>query len=242
MSSGSFASNVLAKEVDMTHSTITGRRLAAAAVLAATLTVAGCTGPPGPDESASPAPTHTPVETRVPVERPGPTEPLAGFSLSSGRFDVYEVERYEAGFGCGCSVEDGGPELYPAGSEVILLRVTLTPHWSPRQGDRTTWTVPDLTMTAEVAGVDGLAVLEEKEGPERAAAAGIPWMPEGLFPDGGGVVTNDVPVSWSAAYYLPPGAQKLRVFLDGHYDPEELDWAARTSEIEVPLPMSPFRR
>lgn len=213
----------------------TPRRLLVAAALAGVIAmVAGCAST---DDTPNPSaePSLTPIPTAEPWEvTPGSTEPLVTFTAPVGHWQVYEVVRYTAGTGCGCTEVEGGPELFPAGSEAILLRMTFTPTWDLGQiGD--TWTIPKVELVADFPADEGLAVEETAEGPERAKEAGIAWLPDGAFPSWPATVTNDVPISFAVAYYLPLGAQRLDLTLTGHYDPVEIDWRAEPSVIEVPI-------
>ena len=209
------------------------RLLVAAALVGIIAAIAGCSSPDG-DQKPSPEPSLTPIPTEEPWETPGSPEALATSTEANGYWRVYEVVRYTAGTGCGCTEVEGGPELFPAGSDAILLRLTFTPTWSPGQA-ADTWTLPELKVVGDFPAVEGLAVEESTEGPKRSKEAGIAWLPEGAFPSWPATVTNDVPVSFAVAYYLPIGAQRLDLTLTGHYDPVEIDWPAEPSVIEVPI-------
>lgn len=210
----------------------TPRRLLVAAALAGIVAVT--TGCATTDAAPSPSPSLTPIPTAEPWEEGGPVEPLELAALANGLWSVYEVVRYPAGTGCGCTEPAGGAELFPAGSEAILLRLTFTPQWLPGQeGD--TWTIPDLKLVGDFPADDGLAVVEDTEGPQRAREAGLAWLPDGLFPNRPATVTNDVPVSFAVAYYVPTGAQRVDLTLTGHYEPTEVKWPAKPSVIEVPI-------
>lgn len=218
----------------MTYST-RYKILAAAAAGTLLLSLTGCTGlAEDPPATAKPTTTALPPQpTANPTERPGSDESLVGKDMGLASFNVYEVTRYTASKGCGCATEDGGPEIYPAGSQAILLRVTIKGYPHPSQKGRDTWNIPDLKITAE--GWEGPAVSEESEGPERAAKAGLPWQPEGLFPGGAGMITNEVPASFAVAYYVPYDAQTLTLTLTGWQDPKETGMEPEPLVLEVPL-------
>lgn len=227
-----FTGQLVVKEVEMNRHT--PRRLLVAAALAGIIAAtAGCANPDG-EQTPSAGPSLTPVPTEEPWETPGSTEPLATSTVTNGYWRIYEVVRYTAGTGCGCTEFEDGPELFPAGSDAILLRLTFTPTWKPGQ-EGETWTIPELKLVGDFPADDGLAVEETTEGPERAEESGIAWLPEGAFPSWPATVTNEVPVSFALAYYLPVGAQRLDLTLTGHYDPVETDWPAEPSVIEVPI-------
>lgn len=214
--------------MSLTTSTTT-RRLVGVVAVGVALTLTGCTG-----EAPPPRPTTTALPTATPSEVQGPAEESTGASMPIGRIAVYEVSRYKATEGCGCAVEEGGPEIFPAGSDVILLRVTLTGRWATWQkGD--TWTVPGLEVSGTFVGDEGTAILDEKEGPKKAAQQGVAWLPSGLFPDGAGEIQNDVPVSFMLAYYVPRHANQLELSVSGYASPDEIRTPGNPFTLTVPF-------
>ncbi|MBP2437900.1 hypothetical protein [Microbacterium amylolyticum] len=206
----------------------------AASLLVALLAVTGCSAG---SADPQPDPTTTAIatpEAEEPAATTSPNEPVARASFSFATYAIYEVERYETKQNCGCALEDGGPEMFPAGTQAILYRVVITGKSMGLQ-EGNTWTVPDLNVTADLLGYEGLAVVEEHEGPERARSAGLAWLPEGLFPDGPGTIVNDSPVSFTVAYYVPETVQTLRMTLTGVYDAAEVDWPADPLDFDIPV-------
>lgn len=192
----------------------------------------GCAGPDAPEIDQMPSTTAIPTPTEEDTDA-GPVEPLEQATLRGMFVNIYLEQSYPAKYGCGCSIEDGGPELWPAGTQVMLFRITLSASYSAY---RDSLTVPDLTVTADVAGAEGGTVPEERESAERAKAAGIAWQPSGLFPDGPGELRYDVPQSFMVAYYVPEGLQRIDFTFSDYYDPAELDLPRESDTVKVPLP------
>ena len=196
----------------------------------------GITGCSGSKDAPEPEPTVS--TTAVPVPAPageataGPAEPLEQAALRGVNVSIYLDQSYPAQFGCGCAAEDGGPEMWPAGTRAMTFRITLAAQYDTR---RNTVTVPDLHLDTSLAGLSGPAIAEEHEGPERAQTVGVAWQPDGLFPESG-TLRYDAPQSFMVAYYVPEGVQRIDFELSGYYDPVELDMPQTSSTVSITLP------
>jgi hypothetical protein len=106
---------------------------------------------------------------------------------------------------------DSKQELFPVGTPVVLLKITLTGVWKPSQGTATTQDVTGLTMAGtKFDGRPEDAVLDAKDGPRAARTLGLPWLARGLFGTSQHwSIPNDKPRSFAAAWYVPAGVDRL---------------------------------
>ncbi|WP_460572966.1 hypothetical protein [Humibacter soli] len=124
---------------------------------------------------------------------------------------VYYESTIRATHGCGCSLKgDKKEELFPAGTLVMAVKITLTGTWSPDQGNRTTQDVTGMTFTGtRFEGRPEAAVLATRDGAAIANKLHVPWMPQGLFDAGPWKITNNQPAAFAAAWYVPTGVNRL---------------------------------
>jgi hypothetical protein len=209
------------------------KKLTALAVLASCLTLAGCAAPTEPSR-------HHGYTTVAPAT-PEPTAAADAMPAASGIvdtvwIDVYPGAAFTAKHGCHCTLPDSTQELFPAASPAVLIKVTLTGKWTPAQGNATTQDITGITLTGtKFDGRPEPAVLATADGPAAAKAAGLPWMPEGLFSGGAAwTIPNDKSTSFATAWYLPAGVDQLLLKV---YIPAE----GQANELTVPLPASVLR-
>lgn len=207
-------------------------RILSAAVALGALLLTGCASSPPADDSDGKS--LDPIETIQPSETAADSgEMLDAAAISHVVIKVYGVVTYKAKEGCGCTSETmplpEGEEAFKRGNEVRMYRVVLTGQWAP--GDEAGDTVQDVTgmsVKAHFQGQEEYAVLDENEGPHRAQAHGLPWLPEGLFGDGDWGIENDVPTSFAVAYYVPEGETHLDLSVD-------FPTFEHTMQLEIPL-------
>lgn len=207
-------------------------RLTAAAALVACLAVVGCTGP-------TPAPTHS-FTTVAPISPtpipPGEVKPAASGIVDTVWVDVYLGPTFKSKHGCRCTLPHSTEELFPAGTPVLLVKITLTGEWKPSQGTQTNQDVTGLSLSGtKFDGRPEPAVLDTADGTEVARKAGLPWLPSGLFhAKTGWTIPNNHGRSFAAAWYVPSGVDRLLLTVNV---PEE----GQPNLLFVPLPASATR-
>jgi hypothetical protein len=185
---------------------------------------------------AQPAPKPTTHLTTAP--RPTPT-PESTYALGSDVVDTVVVTAYpgtqfNSKHGCGCKLKDDSTdELFPSGTPVVLLKITLTGAWKPSQGSQNTQDVTGASLSdTKFDGRPEKAVLDGKDGPAVAKHLGLPWLPEGLFAgESAWTIQNKQPSAFAAAWYVPKGVDHINLVVD---IPSE----GQPSELDVKLPDS----
>lgn len=205
------------------------KKLIAFAALLPCVALAGC---------VTAAPARNPSFTAVAPAKPTPTRssdamPAASGIVSSVWVDVYPGATFKSKHGCRCTLPDSSQELFPSGSPVLLLKVTMTGKWIPSQGNQDFQDVTGASVTgAQFDGRPEPAVLAKADGPAAAKAARLAWLPAGLF---AGQTTWSIPNeksrSFAVAYYLPPGVDQLELTVNV---PSE----GMANVLTVPLPTS----
>jgi hypothetical protein len=182
-------------------------RFLTVAALAAVLALTGCAAAPTGNharQSFSSVPQTTPETVSV-------ARPLAEEIAKNVLVTVYQGAAFTAKHGCGCSLKDDShEELFPAGTPVMLLKITLTGTWAPAQGATSTQDVTGLTLTGtKFDGRPENAVIDAKDGPAAAARLHLPWQAAGLFGTAPWTITNNKPVAFAVAWYVPAGVNRL---------------------------------
>ncbi|NEN07644.1 hypothetical protein G3T36_17450 [Diaminobutyricibacter tongyongensis] len=203
------------------------KKLIAMTALASSLALVGCV-------AATPERHHT-FTTIAPVI-PTPTsaadvKPAASGIVDTVWVEVYPGNTFKAKHGCHCTLPDSTEELFPTGTPVLLVTITMTGAWKPSQGNATRQDVTGTTLNGtKFDGRPERAVLDTVDGPAVAKAAGLPWLPSGLF-HGEAVWTipNKQPRAFAAAWYLPPGVDRLLLTVNV---PAE----GQPNRLVVPLP------
>ncbi len=207
------------------------KKLIALAALLPCLALVGCVGTtPARNPSfttvapAKPTPTSTPAQDAMPA---------ASGIVSSVWVDVYPGSTFKAKHGCRCTLPNSPSELFPVGTPVLLLKVTLTGKWIPSQGNQDFQDVTGTTLKGtQFDGRPEPAVLDTADGPAAAKAAGLPWLPNGLFHgQPTWTVPNEKSRSFAAAYYVPAGVDQLELTVN---IPSE----GKANILTVPLPAS----
>ena len=143
-------------------------------------------------------------------------------------FNAYDQGVFSSAKDCGCSLKDDDlgvdvADLYPRGSTVWLVRISVESLWGPQQ-DGTTRDITGTTITGRYADRPEAAVQDTKEGPTRAAQLGIPWGLTGLFHGSTGwTLQNKAPQSFLVAYYVPAGSTELDLTVDVPSEPQPTD-------------------
>lgn len=181
--------------------------------LAVLLAICGCTAAPRPpqqDHAFTTVPTPS-------VSAPASTRPLASEFVDSVLVTVYPAGQFTSSVGCGCKINDKATEeLFPAGTPVLVLRISLSGVWKPTQGDTTTQNVTGTTLTGtRFDGRPEAAVLDTTDGSRAAHRLGLPWLPAGLFAGHSTwTVPNKHERSFVAAWYVPQGVDRLLLKVD----------------------------
>ncbi|WP_313540222.1 hypothetical protein [Leifsonia aquatica] len=209
------------------------KKLTALAALASCLTLAGCAA------ATTPAPHHG-YSTVAPAT-PAPTATTDAMPAASGIvdtvwIDVYPSSTFAAKHGCHCTLPGSTQELFPVGTPVVLIKVTLTGKWTPAQGNSTSQDITGISLSGtKFDGRPEPAEPATADGPAAAAHAGLPWMPEGLFTSGENwSITNEKSTSFATAWYLPAGVDRLLLKV---YIPAE----GQANDLTVPLPAAVLR-
>ena len=183
------------------------KKLIALAALIPCVALVGC---------AATAPARNPLFTTVAPAQPTPTPaqdvmPAASGIVSSVWIDIYPGTTFKAKHGCRCTLPNSPSELFPSGTPVLLLKVTMTGKWIPSQGNQDFQDVTGTSLKGtQFDGRPVPAVLDTVDGPAAAKRAGLPWLPNGLFHgQSSWRIPNEKGRSFAAAYYLPPGVDQL---------------------------------
>ncbi|MGN6759800.1 MAG: hypothetical protein ACTHJI_00520 [Leifsonia sp.] len=174
--------------------------------------------------------------TTAPAHEPRPVSekaPLAEEIVKYVLVTVYRGAQFTARHGCGCSLKDDPKEeLFPAGTQVMLLRIQLTGTWAPVQGKSTTQDVTGLSLRGtRFEGRPEDAVQDVKDGPSAATRLHLGWQPSGIFDAKPWRITDSRPVSFAAAWYVPKGVSRLDLVVD---IPSE----GQPTELFIDLPQS----
>lgn len=204
------------------------KKLSALAALLSCLALTGCAAasaaPARPQSAATASPASPGRSTQPKVA------PAASAIVSSIWVDAYPGSTFTSTHGCGCTLPGAKQELFPAGTPVLLVKVTLTGMWTPAQHRATTQDVRGTTLTGtKFDGRPEQAVLDTADGPSYAAQAGLPWLPAGLFSGHHWTITNGHGRSFAAAWYLPPGVDQLLLTVD-------IPAEGQPTALTVPLP------
>ena len=186
------------------------RRILQASAVAALSTLALCAcSATSPNAAGSSRGALTPVP--VATSTAGPEHPLAEGMVKSVLVSVYPATVFRAEHGCSCSLKnDSHEELFPAGSPIVLFKVTLTGIWGPAQGTSKTQDVSGTTIArAQFEGRPDLAQLASTDGPPAAHRLHLPWLPSGAFHDTTWTITNNKPVAFTVGWYVPAGVDTL---------------------------------
>lgn len=169
---------------------------------------------PQPDK---PTPTTHLTEVPQPTKTSTTSRPLGSGIVDTVMVTAYPGTQFTAAHGCGCTLKnDSKEELFPKGTAVMLLKITLTGVWKPAQGKQTTQTVTGASLSAtKFDGRPENAVLDTEDGPAQADKLGLPWLPDDLFA-GHRVWTihNSEPTAFAAAWYVPQGVDRLQLIVN----------------------------
>lgn len=183
------------------------KKLLAMAALVPCLALVGCVG-------AAPTPQHS-FRTVAPVSpSPSPEDsrkPAASGIVDTVWIDVYPGPTFRSKHGCRCTLPGSSEELFPAGTRVLLVKITLTGEWKPSQGTRTSQDVTGISLKGtKFDGRPEPAVLDTADGPAAAKGAGLSWLPRGLFRGKTDwTIPNNRSRSFAAAWYVPSGVDRL---------------------------------
>ncbi|MGC0252146.1 hypothetical protein [Pseudactinotalea sp. Z1748] len=251
----------------------TTRPRAVIAAVAVLLVLAACSSAEqDSDEQAARAPAPTPTEETTAVIGDDEDEGqdwseyvsmpqdradllVAERRAFNGGWRIFEADRWRSEEGCGCAEVEGGPELYPAGTEVALYVVEFSPRQmtmndQARLGGQDWWTLPDVQVDANYLPSARTAVLNdsgqqvlERVNIDQITTEEIGWLPQGLT--GGQALKvepgpGDSGTVWFAlAYWLDPQARDIEVTLGGIVAAEEMteenDETWLTETLTVPL-------
>lgn len=206
-------------------------RAAAAGVgLAVVFSLTACV----PSPAQTPATRHlTAVPKTTPTPAATPVE-LGYAAVDTVWVAAYAGTQFRAQHGCGCTLkDDSNEELFPKGTAVVVLKITMTGLWKPAQGKQTTQTVTGATVSGtKFDGRPEDAVLDTKDGPRYAKKLGLPWLPSGLFHDDSEwTIHNNEPSAFAAAWYVPTGVDRLDLVVN---IPSE----GKPTEVFITLPSS----
>ena len=205
------------------------KKLIALAALLPCLAFAGCAAAP-PARN----PSFTTVASATPTPTPAAdTTPAADGLVDTVYVPVFPGHTFKSTHGCRCTLHNSPQELFPAGTPVVFLKITMTGEWKPSQGGQTYQDVTGTTLKGtQFDGRPEQAVLDTIDGPAAAKAAGLPWLPSGLFATKSDwTIPNDKERSFGAAWYLPAGVDKLVLTVDVPSEGQPL-------QLVVPLPTS----
>lgn len=205
------------------------KKLIAIAALFPFLALTGCAAsapaPKGPFTTVAPA---TPTATQS-----SDATPAADGIVDTVYVQVFPGKTFKAKHGCRCTLPDSNQELFPMGAPVIFVRLTMTGEWKPSQGNQTYQDVTGTTLKGtQFDGRPEPAVLDTADGPAAAEAAGLAWLPGGLFHgQTTWTIPNDQARSFGAAWYLPAGVDRLLLTMNVPSEGQPL-------RLTVPLPTS----
>ncbi len=205
------------------------KKLIAVAALLPCLALVGC---------AAAAPARNPSFTTVAPAKPTPTPSADASPAADGIVDTVYVQvfpghTFKSTHGCRCTLPGSPQELFPAGTPVVFLKITMIGEWKPSQGGQTHQDVTGTNLKGtQFDGRPEPAVLDTIDGPSAAKAAGLPWLPSGLFrTKSDWAIPNDKERSFGAAWYLPAGVDRLVLTVDVPSEGQPL-------QLVVPLPSS----
>ncbi|TDQ02262.1 MULTISPECIES: hypothetical protein [unclassified Leifsonia] len=205
------------------------KRLIAIAALFPFLALTGCA-------ASAPAPklSFTTVAPATPTATPSSdATPAADGIVDTVYVQVFPAKTFKAKHGCRCTLPDSNQELFPMGTPVIFVKFSMTGEWKPSQGNQTYQDVTGATLKGtQFDGRPEPAVLDTADGPAAAKAAGLAWLPSGLFHGKSTwTIPNDKERSFAAAWYLPPGVDRLLLTMNVPSEGQPL-------RLIVPLPTS----
>jgi len=205
------------------------KKLIAIAALFPFVALTGC---------AASAPAQKPSFTTVAPATPTATPSSDAIPAADGIVDtvyvqVFPGKAFTAKHGCRCTLPGSNQELFPMGTPVIFVRFTMTGEWKPSQGNQTYQDVTGTTLKGtQFDGRPEPAVLDTADGPAAAKAAGLAWLPSGLFRGNSTwTIPNDQERSFGAAWYLPAGVDRLLLTMSVPSEGQPL-------RLTVPLPRS----
>lgn len=205
------------------------KRLIAIAALFPFLALTGCAA-----SAPAPKPSFTTVAPATPATTPSSdATPAASGIVDTVYVNVFPGKTFTAKNGCRCTLPDSSQELFPMGTPVIFVKFTMTGEWKPSQGNQTYQDVTGTTLKGtKFDGRPEPAVLDTADGPAAAKAAGLGWLPSGLFRDKTTwTIPNDKERSFAAAWYLPAGVDRLLLRMNVPSERQSL-------RLIVPLPVS----
>lgn len=245
---------------------------AAIAAIAALLVLSACSSQPEADTGTQPPPPPTPAEETTAVFDDGGDDgedwneyvstpsaredtQVAEQRAFNGTWRVFEADRWRSEEGCGCAEVDGGPELYPEGTEVALYVLEFNPRElnmndQARLGEQAMWTLPALEVDATYLPSQRSAVLDdageqalEQVNIDQISRDEIAWLPQGLT--GGQALSIDPgpgttgTVWFALAYWIDPQARDIEMTLGGIVDAEQMPadhgQAWLTETLTVPI-------
>ncbi|MGN7799711.1 hypothetical protein [Leifsonia sp. 22587] len=205
------------------------KRLVAIAALFPFLALTGCAA-----SAPAPKPSFATVAPATPTATPSTdVTPAADGIVDTVYVQVFPAKTSTAKHGCRCTLPDSNQELFPMGTPVIFVKFTMTGEWKPSQGNQTYQDVTGTTLKGtQFDGRPEPAVLDTADGPAAAKAAGLAWLPSGLFHGKSTwTIPNDKERSFAAAWYLPPGVDRLLLTMNVPSEGQPL-------HLTVPLPTS----
>lgn len=184
------------------------KKLIAIGTLLPSLALAGCVSTT-PDGN----PAFTTVAPAAPTPTAHPATPIADGIVETVWIQVFGGTTFKAKHGCKCTLPNTTAELFPTGTPVLFLKITMTGEWKPSQGNQTSQDVTGTNLKgSQFDGRPEPAVLDTADGPGAAKAAELPWLPSGLFHgQTNWTIPNNQGRSFAAAYYLPPGVDRLQL-------------------------------
>ncbi|MGF3057340.1 hypothetical protein [Microbacterium sp. YY-01] len=173
---------------------------------------------------SEPTISFTPVPEDHPTARPGAAEPLATDSTYGIDLTIFEELRYPAEDGCGCKlgITEDEPERYPAGTDVIMLRLVFT-------ATKHVWNDTDFVILPEIGlspvFLDGAHLNAE---PYADAPVVIPSDAQRVAQERGLTLLDnadlpeEIPIgesrTYAVAYYVPYGASVLDLRMSNYVD------------------------
>ena len=179
-------------------------------------------------------PSFTTVAPAKPTTTPSTDSTLAADGIVDTVYvQVFPGPIFKSTHGCRCTLPDSPQELFPAGTPVLFMKITMTGEWKPSQGGQNYQDVTGTNLKGtQFDGRPEPAVLDNTDGPAAAKEAGLPWLPSGLFAKKSDwTIPNDKERSFGAAWYLPSGVDRLVLTVDVPSEGQPL-------QLVVPLPSS----